>query len=88
MIPHLIEGDRRSTQKQNVDTVQVQEVEEEIAIQKIIEDPEAAAQETETKDVIIVVQAGLILQNVPRKKLDPLQKKSHEVLRVAHSQIK
>lgn len=88
MIPHLIEGDRRNTQKQSVDTVQIQEAEEEIAIQRIIEDPEVVTRGTEIKDVTIVVQADLILQIVQRKKLDLLQEKNHEVLQVVHNQIK
>lgn len=87
MILHLIEGDRRSIQKQNVDTVQIQEAEEEIAIQKIIEDLEVVAREIGIKNVTVVAQADLTLQTVLRRKLGLLQEKSHEVPQVVHNQI-
>lgn len=88
MILHLTEGDLQNTQKQNVDTVRIREVEEEIAVQRVTEDLGAVARETEINDVTAVARAGLIPQIVPGEKLDLFQEKSHEALRVVHNQIK
>lgn len=84
---HLIGGDYRNIQKQDIDTGQILEAEVGIGIRGIIKDLGIAIQEIVIRSIIVPVQADPIHQNVQRERLDLLPGKSHEVLQVIHNQI-
>lgn len=87
-ILQLIERDHQNTRKQSVDIVLIQEAEEEIVVQRVTEGRETVILGIEIKDVIILVQADLIHQIVPKERLDLSPGRSPEVLQAVHNQIK